>query len=312
MGRTYVRKHYRRVPSGGYTVVRGHGRDTADMAGLFALLTLPFLLIRWINRYTFGRFFLILFGGVILASLFVPHLAFLGIFPAVAYAGDRVRKRHQDTAERNREAALAETRRQQALAEEQRQRREAERQRERERETAAWQRQEAQRKAMTIDGMMSLSPREFEHAVADLLREWGWTDVQVVGKAGDQGADITGRDPYGAKGIVQAKRWGAPVGDPTVRLMLGDISVHGADVAMIVTTSSFTVPAQLTAKRHGIRLVDGGELAEHLHAKRTDREGQSQAQARSMDDYRRQRHEHLLAVKHHERMKGLWNQGQPS
>ena len=157
----------------------------------------------------------------------------------------------------------------------------AEWQRQQEAQAAEWQRhQEAQaaareeeyqlwqRRAARLEDICALSPTEFEHAVAELLRRSGWTEVQVVGGPGDMGADITAHDLDGLRVIVQAKKYAEhlPVGAPTVRLLLGDVTVHRADRGVLVTTSTFTESAQALANREGIELIDRWRLADMARA----------------------------------------------
>lgn len=114
----------------------------------------------------------------------------------------------------------------------------------------------------TLDMLCKMTPTGFEQYVADVLRAAGWGLVTVVGGPGDRGADIEATDLYNRKVIVQAKRWasGHLVGEPPVRLLLGDVVVHGADRGLLVTTSRFTQPATILANKHGIALVDGEAL----------------------------------------------------
>lgn len=109
-----------------------------------------------------------------------------------------------------------------------------------------------------------MTPAQFEHAVADILRGNGWRRVKVSGKAGDRGADVIGTDPQGRRVVVQAKRYGSTnkVGSPEVQVLIGSQRIHKADRAMIVTSSSFTSAASELADEFGdIDLVDGVELA---------------------------------------------------
>lgn len=115
-----------------------------------------------------------------------------------------------------------------------------------------------------VADLYQLSPTDFEHAVADLLRQAGWRTVEVTGGAGDLGADITGLLPDGRRGIVQAKRYrpGNRVGSRTVQTMIGMAAVHHkACVGMIVTTSSYTRKARELGDAHPqFILVDGSDL----------------------------------------------------
>ncbi|MDQ0964361.1 restriction system protein [Streptomyces sp. B4I13] len=109
----------------------------------------------------------------------------------------------------------------------------------------------------------ALDPDEFEQAIADLCRRDGCRDVDVVGGAGDLGADVVARTPDGRLVVVQCKRYSDAnrVGSQDVQRFGGTCyTVHGADVAVVVTTSDFTGPALEYAGQCGIVCVDGREL----------------------------------------------------
>jgi restriction system protein len=109
-----------------------------------------------------------------------------------------------------------------------------------------------------------MDPREFEHALAYLCERDGCTDVEVVGRAGDLGADVIARTPLGHRLVIQAKRYVATntVGSPDLQRFGGTcFTMHGAGVAAVVTTSSFTAPARSYAAKMGIRLFDKTALA---------------------------------------------------
>ena len=104
-----------------------------------------------------------------------------------------------------------------------------------------------------------LTGTQFEHWLADLMRRSGFTQVVVSGGAGDLGADVVARAPDQRLVVVQCKRYAADrrVGSPEVQRFAGTArQLHGADIAVIVTTATFTRPAEATAARLGIRLVD--------------------------------------------------------
>lgn len=110
----------------------------------------------------------------------------------------------------------------------------------------------------------AMDPRQFEQAVAFLCQRDGCHDVQVVGGAGDLGADVIATAPDGRRIVIQCKRYGptTKVGSPDLQRFGGTCySVHGAHVAAVVTTSVFTRPAVNYGVQHGIRLVDSGALA---------------------------------------------------
>jgi restriction system protein len=109
-----------------------------------------------------------------------------------------------------------------------------------------------------------MNPRDFEHALAYLCERDGCTSVQVVGGAGDLGADVIALAPDGRRIVIQAKRYG-----PTTKVTGPDLqrfggtcySVHGAQVAAVVTTSGFTKQAVQYAQHMSITLVGEEQLA---------------------------------------------------
>ncbi|MGI5406631.1 restriction endonuclease [Streptomyces chartreusis] len=110
----------------------------------------------------------------------------------------------------------------------------------------------------------AMGPREFEHAIAFLCERDGCQGVRVVGGAGDLGADVIANAPDGRRIVIQCKRYGptTKVGSPDLQRFGGTCySVHGAQVATVVTTSVFTKPAAQYAATNGIRLFDEAALA---------------------------------------------------
>ncbi|MFF3726717.1 restriction endonuclease [Streptomyces erythrochromogenes] len=104
----------------------------------------------------------------------------------------------------------------------------------------------------------------FEHTVAALCARDGCTSVEVVGGAGDLGADVLATTADGRRVVLQCKHYAEDnrVGSQDLQRFGGTcFAVHGADVAVIVTTSSFTAPAAEYADACGIVRVDGEGLA---------------------------------------------------
>ncbi|MFD5419300.1 restriction endonuclease [Streptomyces sp. NPDC127069] len=104
----------------------------------------------------------------------------------------------------------------------------------------------------------------FEHTVAALCARDGCTSVEVVGGAGDLGADVVATAADGRRVVIQCKHYAQDhrVGSQDLQRFGGTcFAVHEADVAVIVTTSSFTAPAVEYADTCGIVPVDGGALA---------------------------------------------------
>ncbi|HEX5566429.1 MAG TPA: restriction endonuclease [Streptomyces sp.] len=109
----------------------------------------------------------------------------------------------------------------------------------------------------------ALDAEQFEQAVAALCERDGCRDVQVVGGAGDLGADIVATAPDGRRVVIQCKRYGGTnkVGSQDVQRFGGTCyTVHAAQVAAVVTTGDFTEPAAEYAERCGILCVDRGAL----------------------------------------------------
>ncbi|MFD9415809.1 restriction endonuclease [Streptomyces goshikiensis] len=104
----------------------------------------------------------------------------------------------------------------------------------------------------------------FEHTIAALCVRDGCTPVEVVGGAGDLGADVVATTPDGLRIVLQCKRYREDnrVGSQDLQRFGGTcFAVHDADVAVVVTTSSFTEPALEYAAACGIVCIDGDALA---------------------------------------------------
>ena len=128
---------------------------------------------------------------------------------------------------------------------------------------------EAWERAQTLGDLLALTPAAFEHAVAGLLRQLGYQDVEHVGGPGDLAADIRCRDEGGRAVVVQCKRYqpGNRVGSREIQTFIGMMAVHhGADQGIFVTTSDFTGPARKLAGEHGIALIDGDALSRLVQA----------------------------------------------
>lgn len=109
----------------------------------------------------------------------------------------------------------------------------------------------------------ALEPDEFEQMIAGLCARDGCVDVEVVGGAGDLGADVTAVAPTGYRLVVQCKRYGDghKVGSQDLQRFGGTcFTVHEADVAVLVTTAEFTAPALEYARQCGIVCVDAEGL----------------------------------------------------
>lgn len=117
-----------------------------------------------------------------------------------------------------------------------------------------------------------LSPSAFERLIQRILREKGFTQVEVLGRTGDGGID--GRGIARINGILsfhiifQCKRFKgtSKVGSKDIRDFRGAM-VGRTDKGLFITTSTFTRDAIAEANRDGaptIDLMDGDKLAEKL------------------------------------------------
>lgn len=114
----------------------------------------------------------------------------------------------------------------------------------------------------TLSALATLKPDAFERLSQRILRESGFTRVEVSGRSGDGGIDGIGVlrvNLVSFHVLFQCKRWKGSVGASVVRDFRGAM-VGRADKGLIITTSAFTADARREATRDGapaIDLVDG-------------------------------------------------------
>lgn len=121
-----------------------------------------------------------------------------------------------------------------------------------------------------FDILLNLDPYAFEKLAQRLLRECGFTDVQVTKKSGDGGIDGVGK--LRIKGIFsfniafQCKRYKNPVGAAAIRDFRRSLGTN-IEKGVLITTSTFTLAAKEEASSEGKRLIDlmdGEELINKL------------------------------------------------
>jgi restriction system protein len=114
-----------------------------------------------------------------------------------------------------------------------------------------------------------MRPDAFERLCQRLLRESGFTKVEVTGRSGDGGIDGQGVlrvNLVSFQVLFQCKRWQSSVGASVVRDFRGAM-VGRADKGLIIATSTFSRDARAEATRDGapaIDLVDGEDLCRLL------------------------------------------------
>lgn len=121
-----------------------------------------------------------------------------------------------------------------------------------------------------ISVLLEMSPAAFERLVQRLLRESGFTQVEVTGRSGDGGIDgigimrINGMLSFHV--IFQCKRYKGSIAPSQIRDFRGAM-VGRADKGLFVTTGSFTRDSIAEATRDGapaIDLIDGDQLVMKL------------------------------------------------
>jgi restriction system protein len=125
-------------------------------------------------------------------------------------------------------------------------------------------------KQQLLDILLKMSPDGFERLTQRILRESGFTQVEVTGKSGDGGID--GKGIARINGLLsfhvlfQCKKYKSSVTPNLIRDFRGAMQGR-ADKGLFITTGSFTRDAIKEATRDGapaIDLVDGDQLAEKL------------------------------------------------
>ncbi|POX46409.1 restriction endonuclease [Streptomyces sp. Ru71] len=109
----------------------------------------------------------------------------------------------------------------------------------------------------SLTAVDAMTGGEFEELVAALCRRDGCTRVRRVGGAYDGGVDVVGRLPDGRTMVVRCERY-APtrtVASRELRDLLGAKVRFGADVAVFVTTTRLSRPAEEFARHNGVLAV---------------------------------------------------------
>lgn len=125
-------------------------------------------------------------------------------------------------------------------------------------------------KEQVLDAVLAMSPDAFERLSQRLLRECGFTQVEVSGRSGDGGIDVKGVLRLGGlvnfQVVFQCKRYTGTVGTSVVRDFRGAM-IGRADKGLIISTGTFSRDAKAEAIRDGapaIDLIDRQELASLL------------------------------------------------
>lgn len=116
-----------------------------------------------------------------------------------------------------------------------------------------------------LGALREMAPDAFERLCQRLLRESGFTKVEVTGRTGDGGIDGIGVlrvNLISFQIVFQCKRYAGVVGSGAIRDFRGSM-VGRADKGLFMTTGRFSPSAEQEAVRDGapaIDLIDGNEL----------------------------------------------------
>lgn len=118
--------------------------------------------------------------------------------------------------------------------------------------------------------LLKMPPPAFERLCQRVLRESGFTHVEVTGRSGDGGIDGKGVVKLGGllsfPVVFQCKRYKGSISPSIVREFRGSM-LGRAEKGLLMTTGGFSREARTEAQRVGvppIDLVDGDELMEML------------------------------------------------
>ncbi|MCW2573541.1 MAG: hypothetical protein JWO88_3599 [Frankiales bacterium] len=103
-----------------------------------------------------------------------------------------------------------------------------------------------------------MSPIDFEHFCAGLLRAAGWL-VRLTPASGDQGVDIVASKDQAAVAI-QCKKYAGSVGNAAVQQIAAGRIFVGADYGAVVTNAAYTPHAKALAATCGVHLLHYSEL----------------------------------------------------
>ena len=115
-----------------------------------------------------------------------------------------------------------------------------------------------------IEFWQELDGLTFEHELAALLKDSGYTSISLTETSGDEGIDLWGTDPDGNTCIFQCKAYKDPVAPAQVRELLGSLASvkTKAKYAVMVALSGATAGALSFAKKNELLIWNGKTLTE--------------------------------------------------
>lgn len=122
-------------------------------------------------------------------------------------------------------------------------------------------------RALTVDEVAETVPNlvpedmtseDFEHFCATLLQADGW-NVRVTPPTGDQGIDVIGQIGE-LKAVFQCKLYSNPVGNGAVQEIIAGKHFEQADLAAVITNSTYTPAARTLAASADVLLLHFTEV----------------------------------------------------
>ena len=118
-----------------------------------------------------------------------------------------------------------------------------------------------------------MSPEDYEHHCADLLRRAGWA-AEVTGMSGDQGVDVLAERGEHRIAVQCKLHFANPVGNKAVQEAHAAAGYVDATLAVVASNRDFTRSAEQLAHKLGVLLLHHTELADldrHLPKPRENR-----------------------------------------
>ena len=105
---------------------------------------------------------------------------------------------------------------------------------------------------------------DFEHWGADLLRDLGFTKVEVTRESGDQGVDILA-EKDGIRYAVQCKCYHSPLGNKPVQEVHAGKEMYQCQIGAVMTNRYFTPSGREIAEKTGVLLWDRDWLRDAIN-----------------------------------------------
>ena len=104
---------------------------------------------------------------------------------------------------------------------------------------------------------------QFEYWCADLLKKFGFENVQVTPGSGDQGVDVLA-EKGGVKYAVQCKCYSHDLGNTPIQEVEAGRIFYNCHVGVVITNRYFTRGAKELAQRTGTLLWDRDFIASSI------------------------------------------------